>query len=49
MLFAHAFGFSYSLGAFLAGMLIAETKYKYQIEADLVPFRDILLGRIKLW
>ncbi len=43
-LFAHAFGFSYSLGAFLAGMLIAETKYKYQIEADLVPFRDILLG-----
>ncbi|MEA2049910.1 MAG: cation:proton antiporter [Campylobacterota bacterium] len=43
-LFAHSFGFSYSLGAFLAGMLIAETKYKYQIEADLVPFRDILLG-----
>jgi CPA2 family monovalent cation:H+ antiporter-2 len=43
-LLAHTFGFSYSLGAFLAGMLIAETKYKYQIEADLVPFRDILLG-----
>lgn len=43
-LFAHMFGFSYSLGAFVAGMLIAETKYKYQIEADLVPFRDILLG-----
>ncbi len=43
-LFAHIFGFSYSLGAFVAGMLIAETKYKYQIEADLVPFRDILLG-----
>ncbi|MBD3840575.1 MAG: cation:proton antiporter [Campylobacterales bacterium] len=43
-LLAHAFGFSHSLGAFLAGMLIAETKYKYQIEADLVPFRDILLG-----
>ncbi|MCK5293488.1 MAG: cation:proton antiporter [Arcobacteraceae bacterium] len=43
-LFAHIFGFSYSLGAFIAGMLIAETKYKYQIEADLVPFRDILLG-----
>lgn len=41
---AHSFGFSHSLGAFLAGMLIAETKYKYQIEADLVPFRDILLG-----
>lgn len=43
-LLAHVFGFSYSLGAFIAGMLIAETKYKYQIEADLVPFRDILLG-----
>ncbi len=43
-LFAHLYGFSYSLGAFIAGILIAETKYKYQIEADLVPFRDILLG-----
>ena len=43
-LLAHYFGFSYSLGAFIAGMLLAETKYKYQIEADLVPFRDILLG-----
>ncbi|MFZ9658952.1 MAG: cation:proton antiporter [Arcobacteraceae bacterium] len=43
-LLAHYFNFSYSLGAFIAGMLIAETKYKYQIEADLVPFRDILLG-----
>jgi len=43
-LLAYSFGFSHSLGAFIAGMLIAETKYKYQIEADLVPFRDILLG-----
>jgi CPA2 family monovalent cation:H+ antiporter-2 len=41
---AHIFGFSYSLGAFIAGMMLAETKYKYQIEADLVPFRDLLLG-----
>lgn len=41
---AHYFGFSYSLGAFLAGMMIAETNYKYQIEADLIPFRDLLLG-----
>ncbi|EDP6904302.1 potassium transporter [Campylobacter upsaliensis] len=40
---AHYFGFSYSLGAFIAGVLIAETKYKYKIEADLVPFRDLLL------
>ncbi len=41
---AEFFGFSYSLGAFLAGMTIAETKYRYKIEADLIPFRDILLG-----
>jgi CPA2 family monovalent cation:H+ antiporter-2 len=41
---AEYFGFSYSLGAFLAGMTLAETKYRYRIEADLVPFRDILLG-----
>jgi len=41
---AHFFNLSYSLGAFLAGMILSETKYKYQIEADLVPFRDLLLG-----
>ena len=41
---AHQFGFSYSLGGFIAGMLIADTIYKYQVEADLIPFRDILLG-----
>ncbi|NWF66265.1 MAG: cation:proton antiporter [Campylobacterales bacterium] len=38
------FGFSYSLGAFIAGMIIAETKYKYRVESDLVHFRDLLLG-----
>jgi len=43
-LLAEHFGFSFSLGAFIAGMTIAETKYRYRIEADLVPFRDILLG-----
>ncbi|MEA1879021.1 MAG: cation:proton antiporter [Campylobacterota bacterium] len=41
---AEYFGFSYSLGAFLVGMALSETKYRYRIEADLVPFRDILLG-----
>ena len=41
---AELFGFTYTLGAFIAGMTIAETKYRYRIEADLVPFRDILLG-----
>lgn len=42
--FAHHFGFSYSLGAFIAGMMIADTIHKYQVEADLIPFRDLLLG-----
>jgi CPA2 family monovalent cation:H+ antiporter-2 len=41
---AHHFGFSYSLGGFIAGMMISETVYKYQVEADLIPFRDLLLG-----
>ena len=41
---SYLFGFSYSLGAFIAGMLIAETHYKNQVEADLIPFRDLLLG-----
>ena len=41
---AHSFGFSYSLGALVAGMLISETKYKHQVAADLIPFRNILLG-----
>jgi CPA2 family monovalent cation:H+ antiporter-2 len=43
-LLAYKLGFSYSLGAFIAGMLISETKFKHQAEADLVPFRDLLLG-----
>jgi CPA2 family monovalent cation:H+ antiporter-2 len=41
---ADVFGFTYSLGAFIGGMMIAETKYRYRIETDLIPFRDILLG-----
>ena len=41
---AHMLGFTYSLGAFLGGMLIAETHYKHQVEADLIPFRDIFLA-----
>jgi CPA2 family monovalent cation:H+ antiporter-2 len=43
-LLAHEFGFSYSLGALIAGIMIAETRYKHQVEADLAPFRDLLLG-----
>ena len=41
---AHSLGFTYSLGAFLGGMLIAETHYKHQVEADLIPFRDLFLA-----
>lgn len=37
-------GLSNTLGAFLAGVLMSETKYKYQVEADIAPFRGILLG-----
>jgi CPA2 family monovalent cation:H+ antiporter-2 len=37
-------GLSLALGAFLAGMLIAETEYRYQVEQDIKPFRDVLLG-----
>ncbi|WP_158089455.1 cation:proton antiporter [Magnetofaba australis] len=40
----HALGFSYSLGAFLAGLMLAETRYKHQIEAEMQPFRDLLLA-----
>ncbi|QBQ95938.1 cation:proton antiporter [Paraburkholderia pallida] len=38
------FGLSLALGAFIAGMLIAETPYKHQVEEDIKPFRDVLLG-----
>ncbi|MEZ5618207.1 MAG: cation:proton antiporter [Rhodocyclaceae bacterium] len=38
------FGLSMSLGAFLGGMLISETLYRHQVEADIRPFRDVLLG-----
>ncbi|WP_421716014.1 cation:proton antiporter [Arcobacter arenosus] len=41
---AHYFGFTHSLGAFVAGMMISETKFKHQVEADLTPFRNLLLG-----
>jgi CPA2 family monovalent cation:H+ antiporter-2 len=37
-------GLSLALGAFVAGMLISETEYRYQVEADIKPFRDVLLG-----
>jgi CPA2 family monovalent cation:H+ antiporter-2 len=38
------FGLSMALGAFLAGMMLSESEYKHQLEADIRPYRDILLG-----
>ncbi len=40
----YIFGLSMALGAFLAGMMLGESQYKYQLEADIRPFRDILMG-----
>ena len=37
-------GLSLALGAFIAGMLVAETEYKHQVETDIRPFHDVLLG-----
>ncbi|QDL56577.1 cation:proton antiporter [Rhodoferax aquaticus] len=37
-------GLSLALGAFIAGMLISETKFKHQVETDIRPFHDVLLG-----
>ncbi len=40
----HQLGLSLALGAFLAGLMLSETEYKHQIEADIRPFRDVLMG-----
>jgi CPA2 family monovalent cation:H+ antiporter-2 len=40
----HAVGLSLALGAFLAGMMLSETEYQHQVQADIRPFRDVLLG-----
>ncbi len=42
--FTELAGLSLALGAFVAGMLISETEYRYQVEEDIKPFRDVLLG-----
>ena len=41
---SHLAGLSFALGAFLAGMMLAETEYRYQIDSAIRPFRDLLLG-----
>ena len=43
-LLAHGMGFTYSLGAFIAGMLIADTDYSVKVESDIASYRDLLLG-----
>ena len=50
-------GLSMSLGAFISGLILGETQFKHEIEGDILPFRDILLGvffvsvglRVDLW
>ena len=41
---AHGTGFTYSLGAFIAGMIIADTKYNMKVESDIQTYKDVLLG-----
>jgi CPA2 family monovalent cation:H+ antiporter-2 len=43
-LLAHSMGFTYSLGAFIAGMIIADTKYSVKVESDIASYKDLLLG-----
>lgn len=40
----HAAGLSMALGAFVAGLLVAETEFKHQVEADILPYKGLLLG-----
>ncbi len=40
----HQLGLSFALGAFVAGMMLGETEFRHQIEAEIRPFRDVLLG-----
>ncbi len=43
-LLAHSLGFTYSLGAFIAGMLIADTHFHVKVESDIASYKDLLLG-----
>jgi CPA2 family monovalent cation:H+ antiporter-2 len=43
-LLAHEIGFTYSLGAFIAGMIIADTGYNVKVESDIITYKDLLLG-----
>jgi glutathione-regulated potassium-efflux system ancillary protein KefC len=43
-LLVHAVGLSMALGAFIAGVLLADSEYRHELEADLEPFKGLLLG-----
>jgi len=43
-LIAHEMGFTYSLGAFIAGMIIAESNFHVKVESDIASYKDLLLG-----
>ncbi|WP_028870357.1 cation:proton antiporter [Psychromonas arctica] len=43
-LVAHEMGFTYSLGAFIAGMIIAESHFHVKVESDIASYKDLLLG-----
>jgi len=43
-LLAHSIGFTYSLGAFIAGVIIADTGYNVKVESDIASYKDLLLG-----
>jgi len=40
----HQIGLTFALGAFLAGVMLGETEFRHQVESEIRPFRDILLG-----
>ncbi len=41
---SHIAGLSLALGAFFAGMMLGETEFRHQVEGDILPFRDMLMG-----
>ncbi|MFA6397094.1 MAG: cation:proton antiporter [Sulfurimonas sp.] len=43
-LLAYSMGFTYSLGAFIAGMIIADTRFSVKVESDIASYKDLLLG-----
>ncbi|MGB3750652.1 MAG: cation:proton antiporter, partial [Arcobacteraceae bacterium] len=43
-LLSHEIGFTYSLGAFIAGVIIADTGYNIKVESDIISYKDLLLG-----